>query len=329
VQQSVSATMRTSLRLTLAIVAFDVARGSTDVDNDEWVSFPSAHGAVLIHRDCIHRLNDNFHVEGSKDGGDFLSYGQDRSYLSPCPHAPHWPNSSSNEAALQAKDARYYSDWAAYAQTTGDLGYMSSDWVVPAAPKSTGPIPGMSSVYFFNGLEDGNGVHGKSTYILQPVLSYGKSGCIIDPLNFFQWHLISFSVSGAGRAYCGKRISVKEGESVRGIMRLENDGHTWTTLSVRLSNNETSAASSDLKGKQPNSAYVALESMINYSCKAFPASGSLTFTANVLRDRSGNSISPSWTKMLRHTECNEKVQVSSDGTITISWNSGKSYPIQV
>lgn len=226
-------------------------------------------------------------------------------------------------------DVKYYSDWVAYAQTTGDFGYMASDWVVPKAPKSTGPIPGLSSAYLFNGLEDGGGVHGASSYILQPVLSYGKSGCIIDPINFFQWHLISFSVTAAGRAYCGSRMAVKEGESVRGIMRLEKDGHTWTTLSVRLSTNETSTASTDLKDKQPNAAYLTLESMINYNCKAFPASGSIKFAANVLKDRSGKSIQPAWVKKLRHTECNQKVQISSDGSVTISWDTGSSDSVQV
>merc|ERR1712232_35169 len=103
----------------------------------------------------------------------------------------------------------------------------------------------MSSAYFFNGLEDGAGVHGKATYVLQPVLTYGKSGCIIDPVNFFQWHFVSFSVTGAGRAYCGKRLSVKEGESIRGIMKLEEDGKTWTTSSIRLNSNETSTQSTN------------------------------------------------------------------------------------
>jgi len=215
---------------------------------------------------------------------------------------------------------RYYSDWVAYAFTTGDFGYMSSEWVVPKAPTSHGPVPGMSSTYLFNGLEDGGGVHGKSSYILQPVLSYGKSGCIINPIDFFHWYLISFSVTGSGRAYCGKRIAVKEGERVKGVMQLEEDGHTWSTISTRLSNNETSVASTDLGGRQPNAAYITLENMITYSCKAFPESGTITFESNVLKDRNGNRLKPQWKSLIRHTECNQQVKLNSDDSVTLTWD---------
>jgi len=46
---------------------------------------------------------------------------------------------------------------------------MSSKWTVPANPKKWGPA-GLSSVYIFNGLEDGGGVHGAGSLILQPVV---------------------------------------------------------------------------------------------------------------------------------------------------------------
>ena len=36
------------------------------------------------------------------------------------------------------------------------------------------------------GLEDGGGHHGASTLILQPVLQYGKSGCVLNPLSWGQ-----------------------------------------------------------------------------------------------------------------------------------------------
>jgi len=330
--------MNLSLRLTIAWLAFGCAVAAVSEEDDSWLSFPSRHGAVLVHKDCVHHFDDDFHVEANNAEGDILSQGSQQKALPPCPHAPRWTTNvpaegtaqqGANSSALQSAAPRYYSDWVGYAVTTGDFSYMSSDWVVPAAPKSTGPVPGISSVYFFNGLEDGGGVHGQSSYILQPVLTYGKSGCIIDPLRFFSWHFVSFSVTGAGRAYCGKRLSVKEGESIRGIMQLESDKKTWTTLSIRLSNNETSTQSTNLKEKQPNAAYVTLESMITYGCKNFPAGGSMRFTSNVLKDRSGNSVTPSWTKMLRHTECNQQVQVASDGSITITWDADMSNSIQV
>merc|ERR1712107_544574 len=140
-------------------------------------------------------------------------------FLPPCPHGLRWLNTPNESAVKQLpliaagvedQTPNYYSDWVAYVQHTHNDGFgrMSSEWTVPSPPQSTGPVPGMSSVYFFNGLEDSGGTPGTATFILQPVLSYGKSGCIIDPLLFFQWHFTSFHVTNAGRAYCGARLAV-------------------------------------------------------------------------------------------------------------------------
>ena len=81
---------------------------------------------------------------------------------------------------------------------------------MPENPKSTGPA-GMSSVYYFNGLEDGSGTHGNASFILQPVLQYESPGCVIDPLLWHQWHLSAYLVDGDGRAHCGPRLKVETG----------------------------------------------------------------------------------------------------------------------
>jgi hypothetical protein len=312
-----------------ATIAASVAFAFSDVPTveDDWLSFPSRHGAVLIHKDCVHRFDDNSHT-----GGDMHSHGQEA--LGPCPHAPRYPrvthqNVVAENLTTSRELASYYSDWVAYTVMTGDFGYMSTDWVVPPAPTTHGPVPGMSSTYLFNGLEDGGGVHGKSTYILQPVLSYGKSGCIINPANFFQWYLISFSVTGAGRALCGKRIAVSEGEKVRGIMQLEDDGTSWSTISIRLKNNDTSVAKTDLAGKQPDAAYITLETMVNYACSSFPKGGTITFDRSVLKDRRGDSIKADWKTVIRHKECNQQVRINSDDSVTLTWDDTSSKFISV
>ena len=95
----------------------------------------------------------------------------------------------------------YYSDWSVYAQTVSSNGYtyMSSTFTVPSKPENHGPAK-QSSVYIFNGLEDGSGVHGKASVILQPVLQYGKSGCLLNPLKWDSWYASSYVVDGSGRA---------------------------------------------------------------------------------------------------------------------------------
>ena len=55
------------------------------------------------------------------------------------------------------------------AETTKLFSQMSSVWTVPPAPKTAGPT-GLASIYIFNGLEDGGGIHGAASLILQPVL---------------------------------------------------------------------------------------------------------------------------------------------------------------
>jgi len=294
---------------------------------DDWLPFPTPSGAILVHRDCIHHVEHDFHVEAGSGGGDVLSHGPHLEALPPCPHAPKRLNVTTvRHSGEKAASAGYYSDWAAYTQSThpAGLGFMSSDWIVPAAPKSSGPVPGMSSSYLFNGLENSGGKAGTATVILQPVLSYGKSGCVIDPLNFFQWHLISFLVTNSGRAYCGARLSVQEGEPLRGVMRLGEDGQTWTVESTRLSNNQTSTYTARLGDFKADTAYLTLETMINYSCEAFPASGSVTFSKNLLADTAGQSVRPEWVEKILHTECRQRVHVDAGGDVTIAWDADRS-----
>ena len=82
-------------------------------------------------------------------------------------------------------------------------------------PESKGPA-GLSSTYIFNGLEDGGGHHGSATLILQPVLQYGKSGCLVNPALWHSWHLGAYLVDGSGRAHCGPHIAVSTGQTVVG-----------------------------------------------------------------------------------------------------------------
>lgn len=260
-----------------------------------------------MHRDCVHDAEEESHVEHG-----------------PCPHAPYFERPTVNGTAAGINEPRYYSDWAVYAQYTdsGGFSFMSSDWTVPKAPTSTGPVPGMSSAYLFNGLEDSGGKAGTAQFILQPVLSYGKSGCIVNPANFFHWSLTSFHVTAAGRAYCGARLTVEEGEQLRGIMRA--DGDAWTIESTRLGRNETSRHTVSLAGKRAaDTAYVTLETMVNYGCDAFPASGSTTFTNIVLRDAQGEHVRPTWLPMVEHTECNQGVDVLGED-VTLRWDASRS-----
>ena len=271
---------------------------------DEWLAMPDGR---LYHYSCVHRQEDGV-VPGS---------------LPPCPHAPR------QARAADESGVNYYSDWAVYAQMTSPNGVslMSSTFHVPPAPTSRGPA-GLSSIYLFNGLEDGGGHHGNASLILQPVLQYGKSGCVLNPLTWAQWHWTAFLVDGSGRAYCGKVLKVEEGEEVVGNMTLTSsrDNATqqmWEVVAARPKTGEISTHIVQLENKLLNAAYITLEAMICYSCKAYPDTPKTTFSSNVLFDSEGKrvpiGVAPyTWTPMARHTECGQQAVPASDGSGDVS-----------
>ena len=224
------------------------------------------------------------------------------------------------------------------------VGLLSSDWLVPTKPTSRGPAPPLiaSSIYLFNGVEDGGGEHGNASVILQPVLQFGKSGCLhIGKLT--DWYLTSYAVSGAGRAFCGPSLGpLKPGEAVRGTMTLlpprgstgaADGANMWRVDSTRLGTGEMSTASIDMGEVVLDAAYLTLEAMIIYSCSAYPASGSVAFTNNSVLDRAMKPL-PSdapWVKRLRHTECGQDVQLSGTSVsdpVVISWSTAPNVTMQ-
>ena len=219
--------------------------------NEEYVLMPNNR---WYHSSCVHHVED----------GEVPS--------SPCPYSSR-PLSVEDSGNLTKKGLGYYSSWVANAQYVHSKGFGNqyTEWNVPAAPKSFGPAPPLvaSSIYLFNGLEDGGGVRGQATVILQPVLSFGKSGCIL--FNTENWFLTSFVVNGAGRAVCGNKIGpLTEGEVVSGNMTLlDTDTNQWLVESSRL---KTGEVSSNTVSGMPllDSAYLTLEAMVSHFYINYP-----------------------------------------------------------
>ena len=291
---------------------------AVSVGAEEWLPMPDGR---YYHHTCVHRAGESLPQP-----------------LPPCPHAPRQnhrvenkslgsenPSLGSVEDRGDAARLGYYSDWAVYAQIAlkGGFSGMSSSFAVPPAPTSQGPA-GLSSVYLFNGLEDGGGHHGGASFILQPVLQYGKSGCVLDPLKWHSWHFIAFVVDGAGRAHCGETLQVDEGETLVGNMSLRatsDTQQTWEVLALRPATGERSSKVVALdRSKVVDAAYVTVEVMICYSCGAYPDAAEVTFSSNVLLDGAGKRVpigdaaaAAQWTPMARHTECGQRAVPASDG----------------
>lgn len=259
-------------------------------EDDEWILMPNGRE---YHSSCVYHHETSV-LEDVKD-------------LKACEH----------ESRLG-----YYSDWSVYAKAVelkNHFSSLSATWVVPEAPVSSGPA-GMSSVYYFPGLEDGSGTHGNASFILQPVLQYGKSGCVIDPLLWHQWHLSAYLVDGDGRAHCGPRLKVETGESVKGTIFQDQDGG-WTVQAIRLKTNETSTYTTQtLNDKVVDAAYMTLEGMIIYNCDAFPAGGGVTFRDISATSSKGSNVDLKWQGEVRHEECNQKVNVLSNGDVKLEYS---------
>jgi len=212
--------------------------------------WPMPNG-MMVHESCIHPWEEA-HLERLHE---------------PCEFEPYPIANTTGERGNKG----YYSGWSVYAQTTHSAGFgnLSSAWNVPAKPTSRGPAPPLisSSIYLFNGLEDGGGVSGAASLILQPVLQYGKSGCVHNPLMYDDWYLTSYLVTGSGRAYCGDTLGpLREGEEVVGTMWLTDTiDETWTVESVVPSTGDISTKSASLgEGKTLDAAYLTLETMVIY-----------------------------------------------------------------
>ena len=125
--------------------------------NEEWLQMPNG---LYYHSSCIHHHNEPFHLERVENGSKITSQDGVVTELPPCPYSTR----GGDESNKLIRPSSYYSDWSVYAQyatpTNTELTFMTSQWNVPPAPQSHGPF-GLSSVYLFNGLEDGGGHHGK------------------------------------------------------------------------------------------------------------------------------------------------------------------------
>ncbi len=268
---------------------------------DDYVSMPDGR---MYHSDCVHHHNSHFTSE------EIEKYD-------PCPH-PSYSKSLADDVNLTAS---YYSDWSVYAQTVHKSGFafMSSTWTVPEKPTNKGPGH-QSAVYFFNGLEDGGGVHGAASLILQPVLQFGHSGCLLNPLSWGSWHFGAYLVDGNGRAHCGEMIQVNVGDVVRGDMIKSDDGtNSWKVVASSpggVSSYETTLDEDTVL----DAAYLTLEGMVIYGCDAFPKGGGMDFTAIELGDTKGD-IKGTWVPEIRHDDCGQDVQVVDSASVTLVYDS--------
>jgi len=291
--------------LTLCRHAASISEDSAN--SEDWLPMPDGR---LYHSSCIHAHESHFDI------------GIESNTLGPCPFPTR--TATLRPTIVDSSSPSYYSDWTVYAQVANDAGFskMTSSWIVPAKPRKRGPAD-QSAVYIFNGLEDGGGHHGDATLILQPVLQYGKSGCLLNPLKWGDWHFTAYLVDGNGRAHCGPHIKVSEGDTVVGTMLLSNkETNTWTVTADVASNSLVSSSySATLGNKTLDAAYLTLEGMVIYNCAALPPGNGTTFRSIAIADHAGHSVALNWVPKIRHNECAQAVMVGPNGSVTLHYDS--------
>lgn len=124
---------------------------------------------------------------------------------------------------------------------------------------------------------------------------------------------MSYFVSAAGRAYCGPRFQVAEGEVLVGAMT-QTSADEWLITSTRAATGDVSKYSATV-ATTVDAAYLTCEAMICYGCNNYPSKPT-TFSANVLKDASGSTLSPAWVSEVRHGECGQAVEVNG-GAVTL------------
>ena len=279
----------------------------------DWLEMPDGK---LYHVSCVHHHEQNFHVEHIEgDGSTVVKEDGTKTFLPPCAYPTR----------TRTNEVSYYSDWSVYAETTSDstgypYNFMTSAWQVPPAPTSRGPL-GLSSVYLFNGLEDGAGKRGNASLILQPVLQFGKSGCLLNPLDWGNWWITGYLVDGNGRAHCGKTIKVQPNDTVVGNMtQTDAASNTWA-VSASANGVVSSYTISLPASKIFDAAYVTLEGMVIYNCATYPHGGGVSFTNIGVANEKGPIANSVWKPEIRHSECQQEVSVASSDQVKLIWQS--------
>ena len=137
-------------------------------------------------------------------------------------------------------------------------------------------------------------------------------------------------VDGNGRAHCGPHVAVTTGQTVVGTMTQTSAAdNSWEVSAIAVAKtNQTSTYTTTLGAEiQINAAYLTLEGMVIYNCKAYPQGDHTEFTEIKLRSSTPTGDDTEllpiiWTPEVRHSECGQHVKVESPlgSAVTLYYN---------
>jgi len=192
------------------------------------------------------------------------------------------------------------SGWIASVWTFADYTYYTATWDVPSPPDSYND----QTVFFFNSLEGVN-----YNDILQPVLQFNDGGGN-------GWFIAAWYGLPNGDYVESTPVSVSQGDVLRGIIQLSDDGSTWTiAFHVNGAASTSLTVSASSVGTQGNAEF-ALEVYGITECNQYPQSGTLSVRSIELKV-GGTVVSPSWSTSVNSNDCQAGASASgADATIT-------------
>jgi len=244
----------------------------------EWLRVP---GGSIIHRDCIHEVEDGATV--------------DTHTFAPCKFIHP-----------QEENIQIYSIDTHWTTTDVIMKMFNSSFTTPGnPPRAAGQIN-----YFWPGFKSTEPTMGLP--VIQPVLQYGTGN---------EWVVRSWYVyDNIGEATASPPIRIKPGDVTYSYMKFDDASQQWTIFANNTRTAQTTTLKVT-KAKVHNTdfkvAMLVLETIMPPGdCKQLPASPSqITFMNNIVNDRTDVP----WQPRTQMHDCNQKVASISKEKIVFSW----------
>jgi len=132
----------------------------------------------------------------------------------------------------------------AFDNNVPQIGYFSAYWVVPSHPPSS---ESQEAIFLFNAIQPSDG-----TAIIQPVLEWNQ------PSTGLYWTGAAWSLKN-GVGYPSTRITVNDGETVRGQLVWRPSMNAWLIIFTNSAGQSVSKYTTDISTDQNLATFVALE----------------------------------------------------------------------
>jgi hypothetical protein len=294
----------------LVLVALCVAIAAAFAAPPDYVPVP---GGKLLHRSCVHELDESFGEILEIDDSVTVVYGNGSIFVVPrCSYETIDTRIGRN--AINKRDSETSENgWVAWAVADASAGFtaFSAKWMVPERPEDNNSP---ATVFYWNGLEPNT-----RDAVIQPVLQWGKSAAGGSK----EFAIASWWVNDAGKAIYTKPIQVSSGDMLVGNMTLLTNG-SWVINAIDPTKKVEGRLVFTSKTKVTyGQAYYCLESYNLNSCEDYPNPKTKQLVFSGININVGKSpVNAKWAPSTQDAECSEafKVLSSNNGQdVSLSW----------